>query len=375
MAVKRESERDAYQRIEQALAGAASFEFVETPLVDVVRYIEQEHQIPTLIDKRALDDVGLGSDTPVTISVENISLRSALRLMLKELDLTYVLRDEVLKITTPEESENEPAIMVYPVADFLTRESPGAEPAVAEEQLDLLIDLIETTVAPDTWDTVGGAGTIVALDPWGLLVIAQSNEIHDRIGGLLSAARRARVPGPIPPADTGLSMVGEAGTVAAAGPFPAIGVAQTPPQPLLGGGGGGPLAQGMFGSPMSLAVDSTVLKVYTVDPACSIDELSQAITGAIAPGSWAPIPGKGMVFPIGSKLLVRQTPAVHAQISELLRTLKVLNQPWGAEGYPGGMGGGGMGGGGMRGGGMGGGGMGGGGMGGGFFGIESAPAR
>ena len=39
--------------------------------------------------------------------------------MLKELDLTYVIRDEVLKITTPEEAENELLTKVYPVADLV----------------------------------------------------------------------------------------------------------------------------------------------------------------------------------------------------------------------------------------------------------------
>ena len=55
----------------------------------------------------------------VTVSLSGVTLRSALKLMLKEIDLTYVIRDEVLKITTPEEAENELLTKVYPVADLV----------------------------------------------------------------------------------------------------------------------------------------------------------------------------------------------------------------------------------------------------------------
>jgi hypothetical protein len=50
-----------------------------------------------------------------------------------------------------------------------------------------MIDLIQSTVAPDTWDGVGGPGAIRPLvsagDP--LLVVSQTSEIHDEVENLL----------------------------------------------------------------------------------------------------------------------------------------------------------------------------------------------
>ncbi|MBM4094015.1 MAG: VWA domain-containing protein, partial [Planctomycetes bacterium] len=106
------------KRIYDALLEETILEFDEAPLSEVVDYLKTARNIPIVIDKRALDDVGLGTDTPVTISLAGITLRSALKIMLKELDLTYVIRDEVLKITTPEEAENELITKVYPVGDL-----------------------------------------------------------------------------------------------------------------------------------------------------------------------------------------------------------------------------------------------------------------
>ena len=55
----------------------------------------------------------------MTVDLKGISLRSALRLMLKELSLTYLIKDEVLLITTPEEADNQLSTKVYPVADLV----------------------------------------------------------------------------------------------------------------------------------------------------------------------------------------------------------------------------------------------------------------
>ena len=45
---------------------------------------------------RKIEDAGITTDTPITKSLKGITLKSALRLILKELEMTYVIRDEVL---------------------------------------------------------------------------------------------------------------------------------------------------------------------------------------------------------------------------------------------------------------------------------------
>ncbi|MDY0170774.1 MAG: hypothetical protein RBS80_29805, partial [Thermoguttaceae bacterium] len=109
----------AERRILEALKAPTQLEFIETPLQDVVDFLKDYHNIEIQIDKKALDDVGLATDMPITKNLRGISLRSALRLTLRELALTYVIEDEVLLITTPEEAENRLTTKVYPVADLV----------------------------------------------------------------------------------------------------------------------------------------------------------------------------------------------------------------------------------------------------------------
>ncbi len=109
------------KKIREALESPTRMEFVEMPLQDAISYLKDYHSIEIQLDTRALEDAGIGSDTPVTRTVNGISLRSALRMLLRELDLTYVIKDEMLWITTVDQAET-PEMMVqkvYPVADLV----------------------------------------------------------------------------------------------------------------------------------------------------------------------------------------------------------------------------------------------------------------
>jgi len=113
------SRGQAEKKIDDALKSPTQLEFIETPMQDVIDYLKDYHGIEIQIDAKALDQVGVGTDTPITKNLKGISLRSALRLMLHEMDLTYVIQDEVLLVTTPEEAETRLSTKVYPVADLV----------------------------------------------------------------------------------------------------------------------------------------------------------------------------------------------------------------------------------------------------------------
>ncbi len=111
----------AEEEILKQLDEPTRMDFEETPLDEVVDYLKEFHGIEIQLDTKALDEVGIGSDTPVTSRVRGISLRSGLRLMLKAIDptLTYAIQNEVLMITTREAAEENLVTRVYPVADLV----------------------------------------------------------------------------------------------------------------------------------------------------------------------------------------------------------------------------------------------------------------
>jgi len=88
------------EKIKEALTDRTRLAFIETPLEDVVSYLQDEHDIPIVIDRRALDEAGIRVDAPITSRVSGVPLRSALRLVLDQLELAHVIENEVLVITT-----------------------------------------------------------------------------------------------------------------------------------------------------------------------------------------------------------------------------------------------------------------------------------
>jgi len=185
---------DARRRILEALRSSpTTVEFLEVPLRDVVGYLKDYHKIEVQIDTKALDDVGLTVDEPITKSLSGISLRSALKLTLRDLDLTYVIQDEVLLITTPEEAENRFITMLYPVSELLAE---GDRQGHFAADGKTLITAIVSTVQPTTWDEVGGPGSITGVSFRGVdaLLVSQTEEVHEEIAELLRVlCRMAKV--------------------------------------------------------------------------------------------------------------------------------------------------------------------------------------
>ncbi len=173
-------------KIRQALAQplvSAGLDFSETPLQEIASQLQEDYGIPVQLDLAALDNAGIGPDEPVTVNIRNVSLKSALRLMLQRLQMTYVIRDEVLILTTPEEAEAQLQACVYDVGDLI-----GAK----GQSLDPLIDVIVSCVYTDTWSENGGGEAEIRPLPPRFLVISQTHAVHEEIGDLLKTIRAMR---------------------------------------------------------------------------------------------------------------------------------------------------------------------------------------
>lgn len=68
--------------------------------------------------------------------------------------------------------------------------APGSEGGASVADFTELIDLITSTVQPDSWDTVGGAGSVKPYTTTLSLVIRQTQAVHQEIADLLTQLRR-----------------------------------------------------------------------------------------------------------------------------------------------------------------------------------------
>lgn len=171
----------AERRILAALDEPANLDVVEMPLKDVVLYLVERHGIPLILMADKLDEASVGLDVPITKSFKDISLRSVLRLMLKDLELTYCLRDEALLLTTPEDAESQERTVAYPVQD-LTKDADGFF------DVDSLAELVPACIKPDAWGDGNGGGPTALSDGW--LLVEQTDYVHEQVAALLAVMRR-----------------------------------------------------------------------------------------------------------------------------------------------------------------------------------------
>jgi general secretion pathway protein D len=254
---------DKELEIERKLRTSVSLQFHDAPLGEVMNYLARLAQVNLHLDPQGLAAEGVTSNTPITIDLsQEISLKSALNLILEPLHLSYVIKDEVLKVTSEQLRDSHVYTVTYNVADLVipipnfvsanpmtlalqdAMRSAGAagfagaglnqappmglanasgssaqqmNPALltqnpqslagtsgqpypagpggslgggAQADFDSLIDLITSTVAPTTWDTVGGPGSIAPFATNLSLVVSQTQEVHDQIADLLDQLRR-----------------------------------------------------------------------------------------------------------------------------------------------------------------------------------------
>ncbi len=179
------------EAIRRALARPIRLDFKETPLSDVVTSLKRKTGVEVLIDHKALDDVGIGADTPLTVQVADVKLRSALDFILRPLDLTWTVAHEVLLITTPEDAEGMVRTKVYDICDLPSYRNEQGEGLPAFE---FLADAITGCIEPVSWSSVGGPGSIEPFDAPGIkvLVVSQTWKTHERIDTLLEKLRQLR---------------------------------------------------------------------------------------------------------------------------------------------------------------------------------------
>lgn len=181
-----DSRPEARNRINHILSGplrSAGLEFVETPLKDVITQVQDDYGIPIQIDVAALEENGINLDEPMTVNIHNVSLQSALRLMLNRLNIAYLYQDEVLLITTNDAADSRSELCVYDVQDVIGDDA---------NELPELASTITACVAADSWKENGGIHPNIHVIRPTLLVISQSQATHEQIRNLLATIRAVR---------------------------------------------------------------------------------------------------------------------------------------------------------------------------------------
>ena len=112
-----DAEKKGLEKIRTELSNETKIDFLDEPLSDAVNYLEQLHGIQIELDGRVLNEM---HDRPIAKQLSGVTLRSALDLMLRDLELSYTLHDGVLLITTPNIIETLHTTKVYDLSKLVS---------------------------------------------------------------------------------------------------------------------------------------------------------------------------------------------------------------------------------------------------------------
>jgi len=213
--------RPAAKRIRQQLARQVTLDFANTPFEHVIAFLTDLTKVRFIVDKRAMEAEKIGPKTTITFKVSDVRLADALTLILEQVNLDFVMKDEVIFVTNREGASKDLDVRLYDVHDLAppvkergeaearrargrvdargagdSRDDGEDDIAEAPGPLDDVVHVIQWTIEPASWENGGDGFATIAPFRDRLLAISQTPKAHEQIEALLTQLRAAVSGGP-----------------------------------------------------------------------------------------------------------------------------------------------------------------------------------
>lgn len=116
--------------------------------------------------------------------------RLKVRLRSRLARLASVIQQDVLEARRAQAAQSASTAKTPSVGDTQLNTAGRAGGAAVQDEGQSLVDLIQATIAPETWDVNGGPGVIRYWPAWHALVVRQTDEVHEQIGGIVHGVRK-----------------------------------------------------------------------------------------------------------------------------------------------------------------------------------------
>lgn len=262
--------------IDKALDTVVELEFKDTSLEQLAKRINAEFKIPAILDLPRLKSAGINPEDKFTKSMSGVTLRTALDLIYLEMGLSYTIIGEAYVITSRAAGAQQLTHRAYDVTDLMSGKSLSTTvvqlriPPDIAQRINALIKSIQSTVQPESWDELGGLGTMVYLNGRNrrhFIVVLQAEPCHYEIKRMLKDLDTKM--------DQSSASVGDENEVST--------------------------------------------RVYPVaDSAVTADQAQELLQLTLEGADWSK---PHFINVIGNTLAIKQTAKVHAQINEILAAL------------------------------------------------------
>lgn len=108
----------AEAKIIEQLSESTSVDWTDKSLEEALSDLEEQHGIEIWLDKQAMQDQGIDTEEEISLQMDEIPLRSCLKLILEPLGLVYIIEDDVMKVTSQASHATKHITRIYPVGDL-----------------------------------------------------------------------------------------------------------------------------------------------------------------------------------------------------------------------------------------------------------------
>jgi hypothetical protein len=108
-------------RINKALNEETKIDVTEEPLADVLQDIAKAHKISIVLDPEGCEVAKVTGSELLTWNLKDISLRNALRTILKPMRLSFIVRNEVLTVTALDCPDKLATVRTFPLGRLTER--------------------------------------------------------------------------------------------------------------------------------------------------------------------------------------------------------------------------------------------------------------
>jgi len=157
------------------------FDLQGVPLIKAVELLTALSTVPISLDPEAIQQLGITPRDPVRMKMSDATLGEILEALAASRGLLPVIENGQVLLTTPRPLRETLQPVRYTVSDLTHRDKVA---------MDRLAGMVQTLVAPETWQAGGGRGTLRTDDT--SLIVTQTGPVHSQVVVFCEKLRSAR---------------------------------------------------------------------------------------------------------------------------------------------------------------------------------------
>ena len=104
----------------EASAKPMTLDMKDSTLEAVIDYLKDKSGVQIIVPQKVLDEMMITYKTPVSVDLKQVTMRTILKKVLADVGLVYIVKDNVIQVTTPEIASKTLTTRTYYMGDLLT---------------------------------------------------------------------------------------------------------------------------------------------------------------------------------------------------------------------------------------------------------------